>query len=521
MATSDPSPIPCFKTIAGLQTYLHQWQGKRIGLVPTMGALHPGHGSLIERAAQEMDCVVVSIFVNPLQFGPQEDLSRYPRTLEQDCQWAQTWGATVIFAPEPMEMGISDSTTAKTLVVPPTDLSDRLCGSYRPGHFTGVATIVLQLLNIVRPTVAYFGEKDAQQLAIIRRLVADLQVPVTIQGCPTVREASGLARSSRNQYLSDEEKVQAAQLYRALLAAQTQFHQGDRQTQSLLATVEKHLAQVPSLKLQYLALVNPQTLQPLESITQAGLLALAAYVGQTRLIDNLLLRYRQPIIAIDGPAGAGKSTVTRQVADRLGLLYLDTGAMYRAIAWLVQQAGLDPQDQPQIAELVSQAQLELIARPAPQLTGVKLNGQEISEAIRTPAITALVSAIAAQKAVREVLVRTQRSLGEKGGLVAEGRDIGTQVFPSAEVKIFLTASVEERARRRFQDFQAQGQPHLDREALQQEIARRDEMDSNREISPLRQAADAIVLNTDGLTIEAVITEILAIVQAKTGKEPLP
>ena len=195
--------------------------------------------------------------------------------------------------------------------------------------------------------------------------------------------------------------------------------------------------------------------------------------------------------------------------------------MYRAIAWLVQQAGLDPQDQPQIAELVSQAQLELIARPAPQLTGVKLNGQEISEAIRTPAITALVSAIAAQKAVREVLVRTQRSLGEKGGLVAEGRDIGTQVFPSAEVKIFLTASVEERARRRFQDFQAQGQPHLDREALQQEIARRDEMDSNREISPLRQAADAIVLNTDGLTIEAVITEILAIVQAKTGKEPLP
>jgi pantoate ligase/cytidylate kinase len=519
MATPALLSIPCFKTIAGLQTYLHQWEGKRIGLVPTMGALHQGHGSLIERAAQESDCVVVSIFVNPLQFGPQEDFHRYPRNLEQDSQLAQTWGASVIFAPEPGEMGVEDS-SPRTLVVPPKELSDRLCGKYRPGHFTGVATIVLKLLNIVRPTVAYFGEKDAQQLGIIRRLVADLNIPVTIQGCPTVRETSGLALSSRNQYLSNEEKTQASQLYPALLAAQTQFQQGDHHAPSLLATVNKHLIQIPDLKLQYLTLVDPQTLQPLETVTQSGLLALAAYVGQTRLIDNCLLRHRSPIIAIDGPAGAGKSTVTRQVADRLGLLYLDTGAMYRAIAWLVQQSGLDPQDEPQIAELVSQAQLELIARPAPQLTGVTLNGRDISEAIRTPEITALVSAIAAQKAVREVLVRTQRCLGEKGGLVAEGRDIGTQVFPDAEVKIFLTASVEERARRRLHDFQAQGQIQFSLEALQQEIARRDEMDSNREISPLRQAEDAIFLITDGLTIEAVITQILAIVQEKTGKTTL-
>ena len=509
----------CFKTIAGLRTYLRsyleqQGQHKKIGLVPTMGALHRGHGSLIQRAALETDLVVVSIFVNPLQFGPQEDFSQYPRSFEQDCQLASDWGATVIFAPTAEEMG-SSSSTEKSLVIPPSSLLNCLCGAYRPGHFPGVATIVSQLFQIVQPTVAYFGEKDAQQLAIIRRLVKDLNFPVVIQGCPIVREASGLALSSRNQYLSQTEKEEAANIYRSLQMAHKIFQQGKRERNALLTSVQKQLALTPNLQLQYLDLVDPTSLQSLDTITEAGLLAIAVYVGKTRLIDNLLLRNRQAIIAIDGPAGAGKSTVTRRVADVLGFIYLDTGAMYRAIAWLVLQAGLNPEEEAAIAELVSQAQIELISRPAPQLTGVKVNGLDISEAIRTPEVTALVSAIAAQAAVREVLVKTQQAYGKQGGLVAEGRDIGTNVFPDAEVKIFLTASVLERARRRLADFHRQGQTEIDLQELVQEIAQRDQLDSSRNLAPLKKAEDAIEIQTDHLTIKEVITQILTVTREKT------
>lgn len=507
----------CFKTIAGLRTYLRSYleqegQQKKIGLVPTMGALHRGHGSLIQRAALETDLVVVSIFVNPLQFGPQEDFSQYPRSFEQDCQLAASWGATVVFAPTAEEMG---SLTEKSLVMPPSSLLNCLCGAYRPGHFPGVATIVSQLFQIVQPTVAYFGEKDAQQLAIIRRLVNDLNFPVVIQGCPIVREASGLALSSRNQYLSQTEKEEAANIYRSLQMAHQVFQQGKRERDALLTSVQKQLALTPNLQLQYLDLVDPTSLQSLDTITEAGLLAIAVYVGKTRLIDNLLLRNRQAIIAIDGPAGAGKSTVTRRVADALGFIYLDTGAMYRAIAWLVLQAGLNPQEEAAIAELVSQAQIELISRPAPQLTGIKVNGLDISEAIRTPEVTALVSAIAAQAAVREVLVKTQQTYGKQGGLVAEGRDIGTNVFPDAEVKIFLTASVLERARRRLADFHCQGQTEIDLQELVQEIAQRDQLDSSRNLAPLKKAEDAIEIQTDHLTIEEVITQILTVTREKT------
>ncbi|MGL5033450.1 MAG: bifunctional pantoate--beta-alanine ligase/(d)CMP kinase, partial [Microcystaceae cyanobacterium] len=405
----------CFKTIMGLRTYLAQHRGSQsIGFVPTMGALHSGHGSLIQRAVAETNLVVVSIFVNPLQFGPQEDLAKYPRNLEADAQLAESWGASVIFAPDPLEMGIQDENTGrslpKTLVIPPPELTVGLCAAFRPGHFSGVATIVTQLLQIVQPHIAYFGEKDAQQLAIIRRLVQDLNLPVEIKGCPTLRERSGLALSSRNQYLSDTEKIEATNLYRSLNAAKNLFQTGIGDRGSLLKTVTEQLSQTPNLKLQYADLVDPQSLQPLEKIETSGLLAIATYLGETRLIDNLLLRHRQPIIAIDGPAGAGKSTVTRQVADQLGLIYLDTGAMYRGIAFLVKEAQINPTDEASVAELVGQVQIELIARPAPQLTGVKVNGRDVSEAIRTPEVTALVSAIAAQKAVREVLVNNQQML---------------------------------------------------------------------------------------------------------------
>ena len=512
-----------FHTIAGLRCELDRLRqaGQNIGLVPTMGALHAGHGSLIARAVAETDAVVVSIFVNPLQFEPGADLDRYPRTLEADCQICEAAGVAIVFAPTVSELyGSAASNSAdlpaQTQVLPPESMLQALCAPRRPGHFAGVTTVVTKLLNIVRPAIAYFGEKDAQQLAIIRRLVADLQLPVTIRGCPTVREASGLALSSRNQYLSEAEKIQATAIFRSLQAAKEAFLGGDRAVPGLLARVRAELE--PVLQIEYAELVHPQTLQPLEIVDAAGgLLAIAAYLGKTRLIDNIQLRQRQPIIAIDGPAGAGKSTVTRQLASQLGLLYLDTGAMYRAIAWLVMEAGADLEDEAAIAELATQARLELLPAESPEKpVRVRVNDREVTQAIRTPEVTANVSKVAAQAAVRAELVRRQQEFGDRGGIVAEGRDVGTTVFPQAELKIFLTASPAERARRRQRDLLAQGLGSVDLAQLEQEIRDRDDRDSNRKVSPLRQAADAIVVQTDGMTIEEVIGYLAGLYRDRLG-----
>jgi pantoate ligase/cytidylate kinase len=505
--------VRVFRTIAGLQTYLSQaGRGKTVGLVPTMGALHRGHGSLLKRAVAETNLVVLSIFVNPLQFGPQEDLDRYPRSFDGDRQWAESLGVAVIFAPTVKDLGISSS-SEQTTVLPPEAMTEVLCGAHRPGHFQGVATIVTKLFTIVCPDVAYFGEKDAQQLAIIRRLVKDLNLTVTIRACPTVREESGLAMSSRNQYLTSTEKLQATVIFRSLQSARSKYRLGDRQKSSLLKTAQEILATEAGVTVQYLELVQVDTLQavPEEIPTQTPLLmAIAAHVGETRLIDNVMLNARLPIIAIDGPAGAGKSTVTRQVADRLGLTYLDTGAMYRALAWLVLDQQIDPKDEAAVAEIISSAEIELMPRPAPELTGVTVNGQDVSGAIRTPEVTQLVAAIAAQAPVRAKLLKLQRNYGDQGGIVAEGRDIGTQVFPNAELKIFLTASVQERARRRFKDFQAQGNNDVNLAQLEADIAQRDHLDSTRAIAPLQKAVDAFELITDNLTIAEVVDKIITL-----------
>ncbi|GBF79439.1 bifunctional pantoate--beta-alanine ligase/(d)CMP kinase [Aphanothece sacrum] len=502
-----------YRTVAGLRAHLEQLRSTQtIGLVPTMGALHQGHLSLISQAMAEVDLVVVSIFVNPLQFAPTEDLGQYPRQLEEDCQLCQTMGVDVVFAPSPEEMGMDTNTdvtsVTTTAVMPPHSMLSMLCGAVRPGHFPGVSTIVTKLFNIISPHVAYFGEKDAQQLAIIRRLVADLNLRIIIKGCAIVRESSGLAYSSRNQYLSQEEREQSLALFASLKQAQLAFAQGERQANALVETVKQVLALTPLVQVQYVDLVDPQTLTPLEQVEDQGLLAIAAYVGSTRLIDNVMLRVRQPIIAIDGPAGAGKSTVTRRVAQALNLVYLDTGAMYRAIAWLVLQSGVELSDYGAIAELVSQAKLEFLPPFEGKPPQIYINGQDISQAIRTPQVTALVSPLSAQASVRAKLVAYQQQLGKKGGIVAEGRDIGTNVFPDAEVKIYLTASVQERARRRLLDFQAQGEENMSLEQLEHDIEQRDYLDSNRCLAPLRKAVDAIEINTDGLSIEEVIDKIL-------------
>ena len=501
--------------IEELRSYLaSQRKGLKIGLVPTMGALHKGHISLIKRAIAENDLVVVSIFVNPLQFSPTEDLQNYPRPLEQDCQQCQKLGVQVVFAPNQREIGIggdTDSQSSTMTVVPPVDMTSVMCGKFRPGHFTGVATIVTKLFNIVQPDRAYFGAKDAQQLAIIRRLVTELNFPVEIVACPIVRESSGLALSSRNQYLTTTEKQQATVIYRSLQKAEQEFKAGTKDAETLIGLVKQEIATVPKVQLQYIELVDPHSLQPLDKVQKKGLMAIAAYVNNTRLIDNILLFQRQPIIAIDGPAGAGKSTVTRKVAQKLGLLYLDTGAMYRAVTWFVMESGIAVNDREAIAALVKNIKIDLIPPNAANLPPlVYVNGQEVTQTIRTPEVTANVSTIAAMGAVREQLVKQQQRYGKEGGIIAEGRDIGTNVFPDAELKIFLTASVEERARRRRQDLYNQGRENIDLAKLAQDIQQRDKQDSNRAIAPLKQAEDAIAIVTDDLSIEEVTNQIITL-----------
>ena len=532
------------QTISELRSHLavHRQDSQKIALVPTMGALHQGHISLIERAIAENNVVVVSIFVNPLQFAPTEDLSSYPRQLESDLKICEELGVDLVFAPEPAEINSSGDSQAldlTTAVVPPENMTQVLCGKYRPGHFQGVATIVTKLFNIVQPHRAYFGQKDAQQLAIIHRLVKDLSIPVKIISCPIIREASGLALSSRNQYLTPNEKQQAAVIYRSLQEAKLAFDRQQTASKDLVNLVERELNRVEGVKIQYVELVDPVTLVPIEEIKQNGLLAIAAYVGSTRLIDNIVLQKTQPIlaivgpagagkstvsrrlidnivlqrtqpiVAIDGPAGAGKSTVTRRLAHKLDLLYLDTGAMYRAVTWLAMESGIDIDDSEAIASLITDLDLKLTSPNGADLpTVVHVNGQEVTNAIRTPEVTANVSAIAAQAAVREKLVEMQQQWGKEGGLIAEGRDIGTNVFPDAELKIFLTASAAERARRRWQDLQNQGRDDIKIEQLEQDIQQRDEKDSNRAIAPLKKADDAIELITDDLTIDEVVEKIV-------------
>jgi pantoate ligase/cytidylate kinase len=256
-----------------------------------------------------------------------------------------------------------------------------------------------------------------------------------------------------------------------------------------------------------------------QGLTGLTLLAAAVHCGPARLIDHRFLMSRSPIVAIDGPAGAGKSTVTRAFARRLGLLYLDTGAMYRALTWWVRERGVDPGDAAAVAPLLEGLDLRLTGGADGQR--VLINGHDVSEAIRAPAVTALVSTVAAHPCVREALTAQQRALGRSGGLVAEGRDIGTAVFPEAECKVFLTASVAERARRRAEDLRQRGFTVPALAELEDQIAERDRQDSCREVAPLRQADDAVELVTDGMGIEAVIQALVDLFRARVPEEAWP
>ena len=259
-------------------------QDKTVGLVPTMGALHEGHLSLVREARRMCDVVVVSVFVNPTQFGPGEDFDRYPRTLAADLEMLAARGADIVFAPEVAEMYGSAHATRVEVDGPALGLE----GKFRPGHFSGVATIVLKLFNLVAPDRAYFGQKDAAQVAVLRRLAEDLRLGVEIVVCPIVREEDGLALSSRNAYLSPDERKQALTLSRALRRVEALYKHGERGAEALIAAARVSFVD-PAIRIDYIELVDWATLERVATADAGALFAVAAYVGQTRLIDNVIL----------------------------------------------------------------------------------------------------------------------------------------------------------------------------------------------------------------------------------------
>lgn len=259
--------------------------GKSVGFVPTMGALHAGHLSLVNAGRARTDILVTSIFVNPTQFGPKEDFSKYPRTFEEDSELLADAGVDYLFYPTVEEMYPKDASTWVTV----EGISERLDGKSRPGHFRGVTTVVSKLFNIVAPDLAFFGQKDAAQVAVIRKMVRDLNFDTQIVVCPTVRERDGLALSSRNVYLNSDQRKEALVLYRSLMRVRLLADKGERDAAALIAAAKQVIAEEPAVRLDYFEIVSNDTLEPVTDISKGALVAVAAYVGQTRLIDNLLL----------------------------------------------------------------------------------------------------------------------------------------------------------------------------------------------------------------------------------------
>lgn len=275
VAKTIPSVRALVKTARG--------QDKKIGLVPTMGALHVGHVSLIEAAVQQTDFVVVSIFVNPTQFCPGEDLDKYPRPFEADLEICRQQGVDVVFAPTPEEMYASESLTWVTV----EKLTEPLCGRFRPGHFRGVTTVCAKLFNIVQPDVAFFGQKDGQQAIVVKRMVADLNMPLKIVVCPTVREPDGLAVSSRNKYLNESQRKDATCIYKSLQTCRQMIEAGEKDAAKVVAEMRKTLARIPSAQIEYVNLVDAETLELVSRVAGPVLAAVAVKLGPARLIDNI------------------------------------------------------------------------------------------------------------------------------------------------------------------------------------------------------------------------------------------
>ena len=283
-------------TVEDVKSQVREWkkEGLTVGLVPTMGYLHEGHESLIKRAVAENDRVVVSVFLNPTQFAPNEDLASYPRDFEADTKLCEGAGAALVFHPEPSEMYAEDACT----FVDMTAVTKELCGKSRPIHFRGVCTVIAKLLNTVTPDRIYFGQKDAQQLAIIRRMVRDLNFDVEVIGCPIVREQDGLAKSSRNTYLSPEERKAALVLSRSVRKGQDLVASGVRNSAELLASMKERLEEEPLADVEYVEVVDGENMQPVETFKEGDLVAMAVRIGTTRLIDNFTVG--DPAISFEG-----------------------------------------------------------------------------------------------------------------------------------------------------------------------------------------------------------------------------
>ncbi|EPY2302932.1 pantoate--beta-alanine ligase [Clostridium sporogenes] len=271
-------------TIKDVKEIIKKWKDENlsIGYVPTMGYLHEGHASLIKKAREENDKVIVSIFVNPIQFGPKEDYSTYPRDLDKDSSLCEKFGADLIFNPEASEMYPNKMYSHVNVNI----LTENLCGEKRPGHFQGVCTVLTKFFNIITPTRAYFGEKDAQQLAVVKKMVQDLNFPIKIIGCPIIRESDGLAKSSRNIYLSEEERKSALVLNKSLKEALNALNHGERNLNNIKKIIVNMINKEPLTKIDYVNIVDSANLQPVEEIQSSILIAIAVYIGKTRLIDN-------------------------------------------------------------------------------------------------------------------------------------------------------------------------------------------------------------------------------------------
>lgn len=273
-------------SISEVRQTVKSWreQGLTVGLVPTMGYLHEGHKSLIDKAVKENDRVVVSVFVNPIQFGPTEDLASYPRDLERDAKLCEEAGANLIFHPEKEEMYFDDFSS----FVEVQGVSKGLCGKSRPIHFRGVCTVVSKLFNIVKPDRAYFGQKDAQQLAVIKRMVRDLNIDIEIVGCPIIREEDGLAKSSRNTYLSPEERKAAVILSKSLKLGKEAIEAGERDANKIIDIITNNINTEKLAKIDYVEIVDPLSIENIDKIDKSALVAMAVYIGKTRLIDNFI-----------------------------------------------------------------------------------------------------------------------------------------------------------------------------------------------------------------------------------------
>lgn len=274
-------------TVEQVREEVKKWrqQGLTVGLVPTMGYLHEGHKSLIDKAVAQNDKVVVSVFVNPIQFGPTEDLATYPRDLERDAALCEDAGAALIFHPEKEDMYFDDFCT----YIDMDGLTKGLCGKTRPIHFRGVCTVVGKLFNIVHPDRAYFGQKDAQQLAVVRRMVRDLNFDLEIVGCPIIREEDGLAKSSRNTYLSEEERKAAVILHKGLVKGEEMVRAGEKDVKKVLNTITEIIESEPLAKIDYVEAVDFDNIETIDTIEGSVLVAVAVYIGKTRLIDNFIV----------------------------------------------------------------------------------------------------------------------------------------------------------------------------------------------------------------------------------------